>query len=206
MKCLLCNTNSKLIYKNTHYKCPNCLAYFKDPDFHLLGQDEKDIYDKHENNSEDVRYQDFLSPITNSVLNEIPKDSIGLDFGCGTDSAIMKVLNNNGYKCEGFDIFYKNEPKLLNQKYDYITSSEVIEHFYNPKKEFELLKSLLKPKGAMYLMTDIFDETQKQFDTWYYKNDPTHVFMYQKHTFEIIKQMYGFSEVKTEKRLIKLYL
>ena len=206
MKCILCNSPSTLVFKETHYRCPNCLAYFKDSKYHLIGQDEKDIYDQHKNDENDVRYQDFLSPITNSVMSEIPKNSIGLDFGCGTSSAIMRVLNDNGYKCLGFDIFYKNDVELLKNKYDYITSSEVIEHFYNPKKEFTLLKSMLKPNGALYLMTDIFDETKKEFDTWYYKNDPTHVFMYQKHTFEIIRQMYGFSKVETENRLIKLYL
>lgn len=206
MKCPLCNSNSKLILKPTHYRCNSCLAYFKDPKLYLQGKDEKDIYDQHKNNSDDIRYQDFLSPITNAVLKEIPKNSIGLDFGCGKDSAIMKVLNNNNYKCLGYDIFYKNNKELLAQKYDYITSSEVIEHFYNPKKEFELLKSLLKPNGVLYLMTDIFDEQTKKFSSWYYKNDPTHVFMYQKQTFEVIKELYGFNKVQTNNRLIKLYL
>lgn len=206
MKCILCETQSKLIFNDTHYRCPNCLAYFKDPSLYLQGLAEKDIYDKHKNDENDVRYQDFLSPITNSVMDEISKSSLGLDFGCGTSSAIMKVLNDNGYECLGYDIFYKNDIELLNKKYDYITSSEVIEHFYNPNKEFVLLKSMLKPNGALYLMTDVFDETKKEFDTWYYKNDPTHVFMYQKYTFEIIKEIYGFSRVETENRLIKLYL
>lgn len=206
MKCPLCNSKSTLIFKDSHYRCDNCLAYFKDSNLYLIGQDEKKIYDQHKNDANDIRYQDFLSPITNAVLKEMPKNSIGLDFGCGTNSAIIKVLEDNNYNCLGYDIFYKDEKELLDMKYDYITSSEVIEHFYNPKKEFELLVSMLKPNGALYLMTDVFDENKKDFSTWYYKNDPTHVFMYQNKTFDVIKELFGFKKVVVHNRLIKLYL
>ncbi len=205
MNCPLCNSFSKLFYKNTHYKCTCCTGVFKSKEFHLIGEDEKNIYEKHKNDSNDVRYQNFLSPITNSVLNDKPKSSIGLDFGCGKDSAIIKVLSDNGYKIHGYDLFYLDDKSLLEKKYDYITSSEVIEHFQEPNKEFTLLKSLLKDDGSLYLMTDIYDESI-DFDKWYYKNDPTHIFMYQRKTFEWIKEEFGFSRVEIEGRLIRFYL
>ncbi|WP_428024598.1 class I SAM-dependent methyltransferase [Arcobacter sp.] len=203
--CPLCSSFSKLFYKNTHYKCECCTGVFKAKEFHLIGEDEKNIYEKHKNNSSDIRYQNFLSPITNSVLNDKPKSSIGLDFGCGKDSAIIKVLSDNGYKIYGYDLFYLDDKSLLEKKYDYITSSEVIEHFQEPNKEFTLFKSLLKDNGSLYLMTDIYDESI-DFDKWYYKNDPTHIFMYQRKTFEWIKEEFGFSRVEIEGRLIRFYL
>jgi SAM-dependent methyltransferase len=205
MNCPLCNTVSKLFYKNTHYKCECCAGVFKAKEFHLIGDDEKNIYEKHKNDSSDKRYQDFLSPITNSVLNDKTKNSLGLDFGCGKDSAIIKVLRDNDYKIYGYDLFYLDDKSLLEKKYDYITSSEVIEHFQEPNKEFTLLKSLLKGDGSLYLMTDIYDESI-DFDKWYYKNDPTHIFMYQRKTFEWIKDSFGFSRVEIEGRLIRFYL
>tara|TARA_R110002050_G_scaffold4019_11_gene20505 strand:- start:67 stop:684 length:618 start_codon:yes stop_codon:yes gene_type:complete len=205
MTCPLCNSLAKLFYKNTHYKCECCAGVFKAKEFHLIGEAEKNIYEKHKNDSSDKRYQNFLSPITNSVLNDNPTNSIGLDFGCGKDSAIIKVLKDNGYEINGYDLFYLDDKTLLKQKYDYITSSEVIEHFQEPNKEFALLKSLLKDNGSLYLMTDIYDESI-DFDKWYYKNDPTHIFMYQRKTFEWIKDSFGFSRVEIEGRLIRFYL
>lgn len=206
MNCPLCQSTSKLFFQNTHYRCNNCFGIFKAKEFHLVGNDEKDIYDKHINISTDIRYQDFLSPITNSVMEDKNKNTIGLDFGCGKDSAIIEVLRTNKYKVEGYDLFYKNDLELLENKYDYITSSEVIEHFANPKKEFELFIKLLNPNGSLYLMTDIFDEETTDFSKWYYKNDPTHIFMYQKQSFEYIKDSFNFKDLHINKRLIKLYL
>ena len=205
MTCPLCFNNAKLFYDKTHYKCECCSGVFKAKEFHLIGDDEKNIYEKHKNDSSDIRYQNFLSPITNSVLNDKAKDSIGLDFGCGKDSAIIKVLKDNAYEIHGYDLFYLDDKRLLEKKYDYITSSEVIEHFQEPNKEFNLLKSLVKDDGSLYLMTDIYDENI-DFDTWYYKNDPTHIFMYQRGTFEWIKEEFGFSRLEIEGRLIRFYL
>ena len=205
MTCPLCNSLVKLFYKNTHYKCECCAGVFKSKEFHLIGEAEKNIYEKHKNDSNDIRYQNFLSPITNSVLNDKSKNSIGLDFGCGKDSAIIKVLKDNAYEIHGYDLFYLDDKALLEKKYDYITSSEVIEHFQEPNKEFTLLKSLLKDDGSLYLMTDIYDDSI-DFDKWYYKNDPTHIFMYQRKTFEWMKEEFGFSRVEIEGRLIRFYL
>jgi len=203
MNCPLCNSSSKPFYKNTHYICNCCGGVFKSKEFHLKGDDEKNIYEKHKNISTDIRYQNFISPITNSVLNNKSKNTIGLDFGCGKDSAVIRVLKDKGYEIYGYDLFYLDDKSLLKNRYDYITSSEVIEHFKEPNKEFTLFKSLLKDDGSLYLMTDIYNESI-DFDKWYYKNDPTHIFIYQRRTFEWIKEEFGFKKLHIDNRLISL--
>jgi hypothetical protein len=50
-------------------------------------------------------------------------------------------------------------------------------------------------------MTHLYDPSI-EFNSWYYKNDPTHVFIYQKETIEWIKQRFNFSSVAIEGRLI----
>ena len=40
------------------------------------------------------------------------------------------------------------------------------------------------------------------FENWFYKNDPTHVFLYQKETFHWIKNYFGFKKVIINNRLI----
>ena len=205
MNCPLCQNKSTNFFKNIYFKCSCCKGIFKKSNLHLKGKDEKNIYDKHVNISTDIRYQNFLSPITNSVLNDFSSNTKGLDFGSGKDSAIVKVLRDNKYKIEAYDLFYKDDKSLLEKKYDYITCSEVIEHFQNPKKEFELLLLILKENAALYLMTEIYDESIN-FEKWYYKNDPTHIFFYQKETFAWIQKKYAFKRLEIEKRLIRFYL
>ena len=108
------------------------------------------------------------------------------------------------FKIKAYDpIFHKN-PKLLDEKYDYIACCEVIEHFYNPKKEFALLKKLLLKGGRLYCMTEIYDQNI-DFGSWYYKNDPTHVFIYQRKTIDWINTEFGFSDVNINGRLITFF-
>ena len=97
--------------------------------------------------------------------------------------------------------YFHKHPELLEEKYDYSSSCEVIEHFYNPSKEFKLLKYMLKKGAKLYLMSEVYDE-KIDFASWYYKNDPTHVFFYSKETFEWIKKKFEFKTVSIDKRLI----
>ena len=203
--CQLCNAKSTLFYKDEFYKCSCCKAIFRPKEKLLDNEKEKQRYDNHTNNANDSGYQNFVKPITNSILNEFKSGDMGLDFGCGKDSPIIKILEENNYKIAKYDIFFHNDKKAIEQKYDYIACCEVIEHFYNPKKEFELLKSLLKKDGVLYLMTGIYSD-EMDFSKWWYKNDLTHVFIYTKETLYWIKKEFDFKDIKIEKNFIRLNL
>jgi SAM-dependent methyltransferase len=201
--CPLCQNISMPFYKDDFYECSCCSGIFRPSEKLLSNEKEKERYESHTNDSDDVGYQNFVSPITNSILAEYNKDDIGLDFGCGKDSPIIKVLRQNEYKIFEYDPYFFDDKKLLEQKYDYIACCEVIEHFYNPKKEFELFKKLLKSDGTLYLMTGIY-RPEIDFPKWWYKNDLTHVFIYSEKTFEWIKKEFGFENMRIEKNFIKL--
>lgn len=203
--CQLCNAKSTIFYKDEFYKCSCCKAIFRPKEKLLDNEKEKQRYDSHTNDANDLGYQNFVKPITNSILNEFKSGDIGLDFGCGKDSPIVKILEENSYKIAKYDIFFYDDKKVLEQKYDYIACCEVIEHFYTPKKEFELLKSLLKDSGVLYLMTGIYSD-EMDFSKWWYKNDLTHVFIYTKETLYWIKKEFGFKDIKIEKNFIRLSL
>ena len=200
--CPLCNSSSKAFYKDEFYKCSCCSGIFRPIEKLLDNEKERERYESHTNDSDDLGYQNFVSPITTSILNDYKVDSIGLDFGCGKDSPIIKILRNNDYKIFEYDPYFFDDKKLLEQKYDYIACCEVIEHFYNPKKEFELLKSLLKDSSTLYLMTGIYKDNI-DFPKWWYKNDLTHVFIYTERTFEWIKKEFGFENMSINKNFIK---
>ena len=53
-------------------------------------------------------------------------------------------------------------------------------------------------------MTLIYDE-KIDFEKWYYKDDPTHIFLFQKETFEYIKNKFSYKKLVIEDRLIKFY-
>lgn len=202
--CPLCQNSATAFYKDDFYLCSCCGGIFRPIEKLLNNQKEKERYESHTNDSDDLGYQNFVSPITDSVLKEFKKEDIGLDFGCGKDSPIVKILRNNEYKIFEYDPYFFDDKKLLNQKYDYIACCEVIEHFYNPKKEFELLKKLLKENGVLYLMTGIYNKNI-DFPKWWYKNDLTHVFIFQEKTFEWIKKEFDFEYMNIEKNFIKLF-
>jgi len=202
-KCPLCDTLSQKFYEDTqrYYKCPECDGIFVHRDDLPQADAEKERYELHDDDTEDKGYRNFVAPITSNILKDFSKGDKGLDFGAGTSAIISTVLREHDYDIKDYDPYFHNEPKLLTQQYDYIASCEVIEHFYNPKKEFALLREMLREGGKLYLMTDIYDGNI-DFASWYYKNDPTHVFLYTPKTFAYIKEAYGFSNIEIEKRLI----
>lgn len=114
---------------------------------------------------------------------------------------ISSVLAGRGYAVKQYDPFFINDTAVLQLRYDYIVCCEVIEHFHSPAKEFVSLKKMLKPDGRLYCMTHVFGN-DIHFDTWYYKNDLTHVFFYQLETFERIKDKCNFSALSIANRLV----
>jgi len=204
-KCPLCEDNASFFYEDTqrYYKCKNCHGVFVNESQLPDEQSEKERYELHDDNAADVGYRKFVSPITSNIEKDFTQKEEGLDFGAGTSQIITKVMQEKGYNIHSYDPYFHPNSKLLEKKYDYIASCEVIEHFYHPAKEFTLLKSLLKDHAKLYLMTDMYDESI-DFSSWYYKNDPTHVFFYTKKTFEWIQERFGFSDLFIEKRLVIL--
>lgn len=113
------------------------------------------------------------------------------------------MLSERGYRTACYDPFFFNSPELLEDRYDFVFCSEVIEHFYAPAVEFARLYSLLRPGGSLFCMTHLYSP-EIDFSSWYYKNDETHVFFYQKQTMEYIARRFGFSACTIQGRIIRL--
>jgi hypothetical protein len=203
--CPLCSHEAILFYQNAdnYFKCGNCNSIFVDTNARPDMTQEKERYELHSDDVEDKGYQNFVSPMTSAILRDYKQESRGLDFGAGIGPIISKVVQDAGYNIKQYDPFFHNYPELLKEKYDYVASCEVVEHFYYPHKEFGLLKSLLSQDAKLYIMTDLYDESI-DFAKWYYKNDVTHVFFYTKESFEWIQKEFGFRSLEIEKRLVTL--
>ncbi len=166
-------------------QCNTCKLISVPTENQLSPADEKAQYDKHQNNPEDIGYRKFLSRVFDPLLKQISRNSLGLDFGCGPGPTICHMANEHGIKVCNYDLYYFNQPELLERQYDFITMTEVIEHIADPKLLFVKLDTLLKREGLLAIMTKRVMDIQA-FSNWHYKNDPTHICFYSIKTFEWI--------------------
>jgi len=164
-------------------------------------EEEKRRYEEHNNDVNDPKYQAFVSPITSGIFQEMTAEHSGLDFGSGTGPVVSKVLKDRGYNIREYDPFFASDPHSLKIRYDYIVCCEVIEHFHHPAVEFKQLHNLLNPGGPLYCMTHLY-HPGIDFNKWYYKNDPTHVFIYQKETLQWIKKTFRFTSLEIHNRMV----
>lgn len=201
-KCPLCHQSSTPFFKDLFFQCSTCRGIFKSKTFYLDREQEKARYETHNNDVHDVRYQQFVSPITDAVFGSFTPHHAGLDFGAGPGPVISKILKDQNYQIEQYDPFFFNNPELLDKQYDYVVCCEVIEHFHHPDKAFRLLRNLLKVQGSLFCMTSIFND-DIDFNGWNYKNDETHVFIYRTETLQWIKEQYGFSSLIINERMIR---
>ncbi len=210
MKCTLCFSETEPFYyyerEDRHYlRCTHCKAILMDVDDFPTPAEEMERYESHENNVEDPRYQEFVSPLVEIVIRLYDSSSLGLDFGSGTGPVITKMLRDRGYSINTYDPFFDDDPKALEQTYDYIVSCEVMEHFHAPFEEFTRLKEMLNPHGSLILKTDIYTD-DIDFHTWYYKSDETHVIFYHSDTLEWMKEAFGFETLQVDGRHITFSL
>lgn len=204
LQCPLCSGDAVFSRNNKtteYHQCLTCRALFMNPADHVSPEREKERYLEHNNDVNDPRFQKFVSPIVETVLENFSPSHRGIDFGSGIAPVITEMIKNKGFNINSYDPLFANKPELLNCKYDYIACCEVIEHFHNPAREFALLRSLLNRNGMLICMTDLYHE-EINFPKWYYKDDPTHIFFYHTHTLRWIKEHFNFSSLTINKRLI----
>jgi len=203
MTCPLCNSILNKQIDAHFYDCHTCRAIVKDKKYYLTPSEEKAHYECHNNDVNDVGYQNFTMPITRYVLETCLPTHKGLDFGSGTGPVISSMLEKENYNIIQYDPFFAPDKSVFNTTYDYIISCEVFEHFNTPKLEIDKLISLLNPNGILLIMTLLYNDTI-DFKTWYYKNDPTHVFIYRPETITYIAKKKKLQILKLTDRFIVL--
>lgn len=185
----------------TFFICDNCGVVFRDPKTFLDPTSEKSRYDNHQNDITDKGFQRSVLPLVDTVTHHFPAHAKGLDYGSGNGPVAAAMLQKEGYSIALYDPFYAPDTTVLEKTYDFIICNEVMEHFYEPKKEFETLNSLLKPDGLLICGTGVFYPSIN-FDTWFYKNDPTHVIFYTEKSLKWIAIEMGFVGFTVRQNLV----
>ncbi|MEP3630484.1 MAG: class I SAM-dependent methyltransferase [Hyphomicrobiales bacterium] len=124
--------------------------------------------------SRQTKYKSVLASFNDLIPKESdPNDPLTVfDFGCGNGLA-LEVLKDRGYETWGIDLSPESIdsakellghdrlwcgepqdiPELEGKKFDYITLWSVLAHLPRPIETFSMLRSYLKPNGALLVFT-----------------------------------------------------
>lgn len=195
-RCIVCGRFSARFFTrvNGHlYKrCAACHATFLDPAHRLSIEAEHARYRLHRNDPADIEYRRFFSKLVDPLLQRLPPQAEGLDYGCGPGPALACILGEAGHSVRLFDPLFFPDPEPLGDLHDFITCTETIEHFHRPAEEFVGLGRRLRPGGWLALMT-CFQTDDHRFAAWHYRRDPTHVVFYREATLRHIARRFGWT-------------
>lgn len=169
--------------RRRYLRCECCCLVFVPPEFHLSPTAEKAEYDLHENSPQDEGYRRFLSRLLTPLADWLEPKSDGLDFGCGPGPTLSVMFEEAGHSVSLYDRFYFPDESPLAQKYDFVTASEVVEHFRDPRADLNLMWNCVRDDGWLGIMTKRVRDADA-FAKWHYKNDPTHVSFFSVATFQ----------------------
>ncbi|MEX0605498.1 MAG: class I SAM-dependent methyltransferase [Marinobacter sp.] len=175
-----------------YWRCCRCEATLMDPAHWLSADQEKAVYDLHDNQGDDPGYCRFLAKLANPLLKKLSPGARGLDFGCGPGPVLAGMLEATGMEMAIYDPLYFPDTSVLDAQYDFITCTEVAEHLHDPLATFTYLEQSLRPGGWLGVMT-CFQTDDARFAHWHYRRDPTHVVFYREHTMGWLAQNLGLS-------------
>jgi len=168
--------------QRAYWRCDVCCLVYVPPNYHLSRDAEQAVYDHHQNSPQDERYRKFLSRLFLPVQQQIKPGSSGLDFGSGPGPTLSVMFEEAGHTMAIYDPLYAPDPSPLTEKYDFVTCSEVVEHFQKPREDLNRLWACVNPGGVLGIMTKRAGDLAA-FKNWHYKNDPTHISFFSDRTF-----------------------
>ncbi|NIC37488.1 class I SAM-dependent methyltransferase [Halomonas desiderata] len=178
--------------RRDYYRCENCRLAFVPPEQRLSPEQERAVYDQHENRPDDPGYRRFLSRLFEPLQHRLAPGASGLDFGAGPGPTLSLMFEEAGHPMSIYDPFYAPDAGVLERRYDFITATEVVEHLFAPGRELARLAALLPPGGWLGLMTKRVTG-EEAFARWHYILDPTHVCFFSEASFECLAEHLGMS-------------
>jgi SAM-dependent methyltransferase len=195
-RCIVCDSLSACFFVRVegdrYSRCSACQATFLDPAQRLPIEEEHECYRRHRNDPEDEGYRRFLAKLVDPLLQWLAPRARGLDYGCGQGPALACMLREAGHRVRVFDPLFFPDPEPLDDRYDFITCTETIEHFHRPAEELARFDRMLRPGGWLALMT-CFQTDDERFARWHYRRDRTHVVFYREATLRHIARRFGWT-------------
>lgn len=196
ISCPVCRTPGTRPFETVegrrYRRCDTCLATFLDPDQHPSLEEAVAHYGHHRNEVGDPAYRRFLSRLAGPLCAVLPPGAAGLDYGSGPGPALADMLEAAGHRMAVYDPVFAPHQDALEARYDFVTCTEVAEHFFQPADEFDRIGRLLRPGGWLAVMT-CFQTDDVRFASWYYRRDPTHVVFYREETLRHVAEQRGWA-------------
>ncbi len=176
------------------HECDFCEFIFKDEKNHITHDEELMVYDLHQNSIENIGYVNYLNNFIDTAVTPFIQMGKVLDFGSGPNPVLKQLLSKSfSFDVDIYDFFYSPLKVYENQKYDLITSTEVVEHFQDPLSYFKLFYELLSPNGILSIMTLFHPKTHQEIFDWFYIRDKSHVSFFTIKTMQYIADTLGFN-------------
>jgi SAM-dependent methyltransferase len=172
-------------------RCVACSLIFVPREGHVTVEAEKRRYDQHRNAPDDEGYVRFLARLPDALVPKLEPGVEGLDFGCGPSAVLAGLLRGRGFPMAVYDPFYATDAAVLDREYDFVTCTEVVEHFRDPAAEFTRLFARVKPGGWLGILTSLWEGEPAGFVRWRYAMDETHVAFYCRATLEWVARRHG---------------
>jgi SAM-dependent methyltransferase len=177
--------------RRRYRRCDACALVFLDPAQRPTMLAEVLRYQEHVNDAGDAGYVQFLRRLADPLLERLPAGARGLDFGCGPASVLADLLTAAGRPCAAYDPLFRPDAALLDDAYDFVTCTEVVEHLHDPAAVIARFGRLLPRGGLLGVMTR-FHGHEAPFADWWYRRDPTHVCFYDETTMRWIAARHGW--------------
>ncbi len=194
--CSLCGADASVLLlaveDKDYWRCPNCELTFLSAESWPSHDEERAVYESHQNSETDSGYRGFLSKLTERMLERLEPGCVGLDYGCGPAPALASMLREAGHEVALYDPFFAADSSVLKRTYDFIVCTETAEHFQRLAQEFARLNTLLRLGGQLGLMT-CCQTDYAAFPPWHYCRDRTHVVFYREHTMRVLAQRHGWT-------------
>ncbi len=197
--CPLCMTSGAAPFhkggKASGYKdflrCGECDLVFVPRAQMLDAAGQKARYLQHNNDVDDPAYREFLGRMYYALRPHLSAGARGLDYGCGPGPALQHMMIEDGFDVDVYDIYFYPDETVLQKTYDFVTCTETVEHFEDPRGELDRIDGLLHPGGWFGVMTGML-ESWDDFPAWYYHRDPTHVNFFSRDTMRWIAERLGW--------------
>lgn len=167
--------------RRDYLRCRRCALVFVPPAARPARGAELAEYCRHRNALDDAGYRRFLERLALPLLQRLPAAARGLDFGCGPAPLLVLMLAEHGHRVVFHDRIFCPAPWRLQERYQFVTASEVVEHLHRPGAELQQLWRCLLPGGWLAVMTKLLRD-RAAFAGWHYIRDPTHVCFFSRDT------------------------
>lgn len=175
-----------------YFRCGTCAITILDPAQLPAPAEERAEYALHRNDPDDPGYRRFLAQAIDPLLERLAPGAEGLDFGCGPGPAVAAMLGGRGFAVRNYDPLFDPDTAALDRRYDFVTCTEVAEHFHDPAAGFAQLDRLLRPGGWLALMTGVLRD-DAAFAGWSYIREASHVAFYRPETLAWIAGRFGWA-------------